>query len=144
MQSYASNNTIYWNQPTEDERVLYDAFVAEYMRDFNPVDACIRMGFQLSYALEYSKRFMTVAYVLNQIQARKEHEPDAMLEQEQRDKALILNTLREAAAKADDKTRVAAVGKLMQIYGMDKRLGELGEADDLIDAFREFARKVPV
>ena len=45
--------------PTGSEKLLYDQFIAEYIKDFNALEAAIRVGFSPSFAMEYAKVFVT-------------------------------------------------------------------------------------
>lgn len=56
---------------TEHDRQMRDDFVGQYMLDFDPVDAVIRLGYNESYANHMAKQFMMDTYVLNLIVLRK-------------------------------------------------------------------------
>ena len=57
--------------PTSREEALWTAFVEEYVKDYNPILACVRVGFQLSYAEAYAKQFLAKPFVQRMITARK-------------------------------------------------------------------------
>ena len=45
-------------EPFGQEKALRDLFVQEYIKDFDPFQACLRVGFQAAFAVEYAKKFM--------------------------------------------------------------------------------------
>lgn len=138
----------YWSQfdpaPTEQERAVLDRFIDEYMKDYNPVEACMRVGFQLAFAVEYAKIFMTKAYVQRRIAERKSEpisdaEPDKQVV-----KARIVSTLMECLQNGHPQTRVAASKVLCSIYGYDQAPDQSGEVlNKLVDTFREMAKVLP-
>jgi hypothetical protein len=110
---------------TERDMQFRDKFVAEYLVDYNPVAAAIRCGLTSAFAKDYAQRFMGEPYVQQEIKRLEgvregDTEDDA---QEKRDKAKIKSMLfREASGASPGSTasaRVAALSKLMSLYGMD-------------------------
>lgn len=129
---------------SEQEKALRDLFVREYVKDFDPFQACLRVGFQAAFAVEYAKRFMSEAYVQRKIADLQRATPENEDAQAKQDKALVLSVLRQAAQNGPYASRVQAAAKLATIYGLDRpEGGEEGE-QALIDAFREFAARAPV
>lgn len=124
------------------EKRLRDMFVDEYLKDYDSYRACLRVGFQSNFAVEYSKKFLAEPYVQRRL-ADLQRTPSISPEiQEQQDKALVLSVLRQAAQNGLYATRVAAASKLASIYGMDKLKAESSDSD-LIAAFKELATRVP-
>ena len=64
-------STTYLN-PKEEEQALRDHFIAEYMRDFSPINAAIRCGHIRPVAEKIADRYMGEPYVLRNIQQRIE------------------------------------------------------------------------
>ncbi len=126
------------------EQALRDVFVQEYLKDFDPFQACLRVGFQAAFAVEYAKKFMGEPYVHRRIVELQRLTPENEEAQSKEDKALVLSVLRQAAQNGPYTSRVAAASKLASILGMDRPDG--GEKDEqaLIDAFRDFAQRAPV
>ncbi len=119
-----------------------DQFVDEYMTDFDALQACIRLGMTLTYAETYFKRMMVDPYVLKQIQARMRQTTQSAEKEKESDRALLLNTLRQAMQHGQYATRVSAAARLAEIQGIAKVSDDTGQ--ELVDALREFAAKAPV
>ena len=106
---------------TEQERALRDRFVDEYLVDYSPLNAARRVGFSNAFAEEYSKRFMTEPYVRQRI---KKLETSSTVDEddleEYNKKRIRAQLMREAHDQfSTGAARVAALGKLMSMYGMD-------------------------
>ena len=128
----------------QQEKALRDYFVQEYLKDFDPYQACLRVGFQSAFAIEYAKRFMSEPYVLQRIEEEKRARSMDSDEEVKNDLALIVNGLRQASQNGPYASRVQAMRALMDLRGfVRKDDGQDGE-QALIDAFREFATKAPV
>ncbi|ARB11146.1 terminase small subunit [Pseudomonas phage JG054] len=129
---------------SEQEKALRDLFVQEYVKDFDPFQACLRVGFQAAFAVEYAKRFMSEPYVLRRIAELQRSTPENEDAQSREDKALVLSVLRQAAQNGPYASRVQAAAKLASILGLDRPDGGEEGEQALIDAFREFAARAPV
>ena len=105
---------------SEQEKAVRNVFVDQYLIDFEPVLACMRIGFKPGFAEDYANRFMSEPYVQARIMQQKMKAPDDELDQEESDKALTLSVLHEAALRGPFSSRVAAASKLASILGMDK------------------------
>lgn len=103
------------------EMALRDRFVKEYCTDYDAFRACIRLGYAMAYAKEYSLMFLTEAYVLNKIketETKPEDEYDEVIQK----KKIVSALWREAnnqGAGSSQSARVAALSKLSAFYGMD-------------------------
>lgn len=128
----------------DQEKALRELFVQEYLKDFNTVQACLRVGFQAAFATEYAKRFIQEPYVQRRIAELRVAAPSNEELQAQQDKALVLSVLREEAQNGQSTSRVAAARQLAAIYKMDQPDGSEASDQALVEAFREFAAKVPV
>jgi hypothetical protein len=113
------------NTLTPEEKVIRQKFVAEYMKDFNPVLACIRIGYTESWAQKFAVEFMREQYTLNLIQEARRKESSPL-----EDKDLAKEVKREVIAQlrkemvytgpgASQAARVAAAGKLAQLLEME-------------------------
>jgi hypothetical protein len=106
------------------EKALRDMFVSEYLIDYDQVKAAMRCGFNMQFAQEYSRRFMEEAYVQRRInEIRFTKVDDRQLEEF--DKARIKTSLMAEAhyhgAGSTQAARVAALGKLATMYGMETK-----------------------
>lgn len=107
---------------TEREKALRDAFVSEYLVDYDQVRAAMRCGFNRQFAQEYAKLFMDEPYVqkrINEVRFMKTDERAL----EEYDKARIKSSLMHEAhyhgPGSSQAARVAALGKLAAMYGME-------------------------
>jgi hypothetical protein len=102
------------------ERQLRDKFVAEYLSDYDALQAAMRIGYSLAFAKEYSIKLMQDPYVLQQI---KKTEGDTVSnEPEDVKKRIVAGLMREAnfrGAGSSQSARVAAWSKLASLYQMD-------------------------
>lgn len=140
-----ASNPLNWFAPgniSESEKVLRDLFVDEYLKDFDPVQACVRVGFQFSFAIEFSVKFMREPYVLRRIAELTRETPDNEERQAKEDRSLVLNVLRQAAQNGPFASRVQAASKLATILGMDKQ-ENVDAGDALIQAFKQFSEHAP-
>jgi hypothetical protein len=105
---------------SEQEKALRDRFVEEYLVDWSPLNAARRVGFSNAFAKEYAERFMTESYVRRRIK-QLEHKPVDEEDLAEYDKRRIRNGLMREAHDmfSSGASRVAALGKLMSLYGMD-------------------------
>lgn len=126
---------------SEEEKALRDLFCLEYIKDFNEVQACIRMGFMATYAETYGRRYLEEPYVQQQIAALQRKQQLSEEEQREEDKALIMAVLRQAAQHGPYASRVQAAKQLAIMHGLDKTESDGGE-EQLINAFKDFASKV--
>lgn len=127
--------------PTPQEIAVWDRFVAEYVRDYDALQACIRMGFQYAFAVEFSRVYMTKPYVLKAIADHKQNSSSIKLED---DRALIMATLREACHHGPYQTRVAAAKTLGGMHGIDQAPDRSGEQlEKLVGAFSNLAKSLP-
>lgn len=113
----------FWVNPDEaepelsaKEKALRDAFVREYLIDYDAVKAAIRLGFKSSVADTYAGRFMSESYVLRQI-AHKQHNNGNIQD-------VIRNTLLKEAnyygPGSSASARVSAIAQLAKNEGIEK------------------------
>lgn len=122
---------------TRGELALRNKFVKEYLKDFNHVKAAMRCGFLSVLAEDWGRRLLDDPYVQKLIDVDRSDVDPA-----EADKQMILRTLRECMANGQHGTRVAAAKAMMTILGMDKKAEDNTAAQDLVQAFAEFADKV--
>jgi transposase len=124
---------------TEQEKLLRDYFVAEYLKDFNAFQATIRIGFQASFALDWSRRLYECGYVQRKIQHMTRTQKIA----DEEAKTLLENELLRIAQCGSDTARVSAIREYNAMKGWSKPDGVSESADDLIAVFRDLAQHLP-
>ena len=126
---------------TEQEQILRDHFVSEYLKDFDAYSACLRLGFQATYATVWADTLLKDGYVQRKLQFLQS-EPEGP-EQESIDRAMALRELRRVAQRGSDSARVAAIRQLGVLRGWDKQdLGAEG-SEELVEAFQRIAQELP-
>lgn len=126
---------------TEKEILLRDAFVSEYLKDFDAYKACLRLGFLTTYATHWSQTLLNDGYVQRKL-SHMTAKPVSSPEQDEHDRAMVENTLRLVMQRGSDSARVAAVREFRAMKGWGEGDGSGGE--DLIEAFRRVAEQLPV
>lgn len=129
---------------TEDQKLLRDAFVAEYMKDFDSYRAVLRLGFYPTLAIQWAKQLYADGYVQQQLAILTRAPPKDPEAQDVADRALIENTYRDAMQNAPYATRVAAGKAMSELKGWNKPDVSEDAGGMLSDLLREFAQKVPV
>lgn len=105
------------------EKALRDKFVDQYLIDFSPVSAALRIGFKMPYAAEMSSRFMEESYVRNkivQLQAKAAENPE--VEDEETKRNIRIGLIKEAhytGPGSSHAARVTALKTLATLYGME-------------------------
>lgn len=127
---------------TEQEILLRDHFVAQYLVDFDPYKACLRIGFQPTYATIHANTLFNDGYVQRKIAHMLTAPVVSTPEQEAADRALLENTLKRLMAKGSDSAQAAAVGKYMTLKGWDKQEGG-NASEELAEAFKRMAQALP-
>lgn len=103
------------------EKALRDFFVKEYLVDYNAEAAAHRIGYNKGIAKEYAVRLMAEPYVAQQI-AKIEGTGDSEADPEALKKRIMSCLIREANDRgpgSSQAARVAALGKLAQLNGME-------------------------
>lgn len=106
----------------ERQKALRDTFVAEYLIDYNSVAAAQRCGFTRDMAIEYSQRFLQEPYVQQKLKNMELTPVDEDREMEFNRQRIKQQLMREAhyhGPGSSHAARVAALSKLMSIYGME-------------------------
>lgn len=105
---------------TAMEMALRDRFVVEYLKDYDNIRACLRLGYTLAYAKEYGVRFMNESYVQSKL-VEIETKPDELNREIER-KRIRAGLWREANSfglGSSHSARVVALAKLSAFEGMD-------------------------
>ena len=126
---------------TEKEVILRDAFVAEYLKDFDAYQACLRLGFQATYAVQWAHTLFNDGYVQRKIAYMTSKLPESSPEQDAMDRAMIEVTLRKVMQRGSDSARVAAAREFRALKGWGE--GDGGATEDLADMFRRVAQQLP-
>lgn len=126
---------------TEQDQILRDHFVGEYLKDFDAFKACMRLGFLSTYAVTWSQSLLNDGYVQRKL-SFLQRKPDPSPEQDAIDKALVEQTLRMVMQKGSDSARVAAAREFNAMRGWSKPDGSEGN-EDLAEAFRRVAQELP-
>lgn len=124
-----------------EERAVRDRFVDEFLFDHDAKNACIRVGFDESSALQWMRTFMTDTYVLNQIKKRY-HDKNLTSEEEcEKDKLLVISALRRTIMTGTGANVVNASKQLAELRGFTSD-NEVDPAERLIEAFKKLASVV--
>ena len=127
---------------SEREQAVRDYFVNEYLKDFDPFRACVRMGFLAAFAIDQSKIFMQDGYVLRKIAHMTRQAPIAG----EQDKAEMLQNLRWLAHNSSSHAVRASSTKIyMEAQGY---LANDGSAEEeqlakLASILSEFGQNAP-
>lgn len=106
---------------TPSEKRLRDKFVEEYLKDHDPVSACVRMGLMMRVAISTSVIYMQCPYVLSSIR-------NVQAAKKKRGEEIFTNDMLEAklweeanyrGPGSSHSSRVTALSKLANMRGMD-------------------------
>lgn len=123
------------------QMALRDLFVQEYMKDFDPYKAALRLGFQFEHAAEFAREMQTCAYTQRQI-TEFNRRLDATVQAAE--DAALTNRLRQIAMTGRDSASVSAAKLLLEMKGLLKKDEPVDAAVELIAQLRDFARVAPV
>lgn len=126
------------------EKQLRDLFVEEYLKDHDRLAAAIRCGFGKGYAKQYADQFWEEPYVQQKISKISRQALDPTEEQKQEHRAIVINTLLQAAQNGPYASRVSAARELATLYGWNKPTKDMTEEESMISLLKEFAQKAPV
>lgn len=105
---------------SEKEKQLYDFFLDELKIDYNPVNACRRIGINESLVYKCAKNFMNNKYVLKELAKDPILSlPDDPNSQEKAFK-FIASTLFNIANTSCNKDKLEACKQLSSMYGLNK------------------------
>ena len=118
---HGQQDDIYSLPLSSAEMALRDRFVVEYLVDYDPFKAAIRLGYSPAFARSFSIQFMNEPYVLNKIK-ESEIGPEVEFDEVEQKKKIVNTLWREAnfyGMGSSQSARVAALAKLSAFYGMD-------------------------
>lgn len=114
------NSTVRYS---EREKAIRVQFVKEYLIDYDEINAAVRCGFARTFAEEYAKNFMEEVFVQQLIAEGKNRiDVDGLMDSKEVKSQILHALLREAnqfGKGASHSARVAALGKLVDVYGLD-------------------------
>lgn len=105
---------------TPKRKRMLDLFVDEYIVDFNPTNACIRAGFKVKFPYQKAQRLLREPYVQKKIWQVVENIDEKMLVSRKKVLGMLLREANFDAHGASHGARVAAIGKLATVLGMDQ------------------------
>lgn len=102
--------------PLESDRLLKDAWVDAYLKDFNAVQACHRIGIPKDQIGATNTRFSEDPYVIDQVREKMR----TMDESTVVTRSEILNHIKRIAiSSTNEDQRFKAWGKLAKLMGME-------------------------
>jgi phage terminase small subunit len=128
--------------PSQKQVAVWDMFIEEYVKDYNGVQAAIRIGFNVTYAQEYARVFLGTPYVAKKIAEYKTQVGSAL--DNDKLKQMIEQKYIEIMNSGDPKAAAAAAKQLAQMRGIDGAPDKAGDQlKALVDAFKEVAVNTP-
>lgn len=110
-------------EPSLAAKKQMDRFVQEYMRDYDALAACIRLGYSKHAAEQFATHFMESPHVQRAIKGSEEADKDEEGDEiELRKRKIIASLTREAhfyGPGSSQGARVAALAQLAKITGME-------------------------
>lgn len=111
-------------EPSESLKKVYRSFVEQYLRDYDAVAACSRMGYAERFAEVNAATFMKAPYVAKLIKDMEEDTAeDDDAEAEKQSRIIKAGLMREAnyfGPGSSHSGRVAALAQLSKIHGMEQ------------------------
>lgn len=105
---------------SDSEKEVRRSFVHEYLKDYDALNACLRLGYHGAFARTFARRFMEEGYVRSYI---IEVERSNKTEKERADSRisdmeLILSTLRDVMIHGSPAARVRAASEMANAYNL--------------------------
>lgn len=109
---------------TEAEKAVRRSFVAEYLKDYDAIAACIRIGYEINFAKSYAVHLMQDAFTLNLIleEQRRKRTKEEEASERYEIMRLTVTSLKELAQRGGDRARVGACKLLTQLYSLEDEL----------------------
>lgn len=108
------------NPLTENEISIRDKFADEYLSDYDPVGAAIRIGYVQPYADQYAKVFFNCPYTKRKIRELEEAVGGGS-EKDRHRKRVTTMLYREANSyRPGGGSRVGALNGIRQMHGLDE------------------------
>lgn len=104
---------------SKQEKELRDKFVKQYLEDYDPVAAVIRLGYQEAFAKNYASKFLTETYTLQRI-AEAEAELGICKDEDRHRRRVVTGLYRITTSRfASASAQVAAYSQLAKIIGLE-------------------------
>lgn len=104
---------------TANEQELRRRFVHEYMKDFSPYDAAVRLGYAGSFAEQYARQFLSETFTLQLIDEQKQR-LGLCDEQAEHKRRIVAGLYKEASCPFNSgAARVGAYSQLSRIFGIE-------------------------
>lgn len=110
-------------EPSMGAKAMMDRFVREYLRDYDAVAACIRLGYNKHSAEAFATQFLESPHVQRGIKNSEEAETEDEDDPDVRKRKIIAALNREAhyfGPGSSQGARVAALAQLAKINGMEQ------------------------
>ena len=130
-----------YDAPLDDkQRALRDVFIQEYLKDFDAYAACLRLGFNVNFAIDQAKILLACGYVRRGIDYfTRTGEVNA-----DEDKKALLANLRWLSFNGPPAVRASASKQYMEAMGYVKQDTSAEESvANLIAAMADFGAKAP-
>ena len=104
------------------EKATRKKFVEEYLKDYDAMKACMRIGYTALFAPDMARRFMIEPYTLRLISEVEGGSDDGEFDEEKEKRRIYKALWREAnnmGINSSQSARVAALAKLTAVLGMD-------------------------
>lgn len=130
--------------PSAGQKALWDQFIDEYVKDWSPIAACLRVGFNAVYAQEYGKVFLGQPYVQRKIMEYKLKPAIAEKDALEIARKRIESKLLELMECGDAKVMATATKTYAEMNGLMVAPDRSGEAlEKLVDHFQKTATVLP-
>lgn len=109
-------------EPSIERKRMMDRFVQEYLRDYDAVAACLRMGYNKTAAEGFASQFMESPHVQRGIKDGEDAEKEDDDDHEAKKRKIIAGLNREAnyfGPGSSQGARVAALAQLAKINGLE-------------------------
>jgi hypothetical protein len=104
---------------SQHDIMVREKFIGQYIIDFDPVQACLRMGYGDAAAKQVSSSYMQDAYVLNRIEYEKDR-LGVSTDAEMHRRRLVAGLYRIASdRKVSATAQVSAYGQIAKILGLE-------------------------
>lgn len=128
---------------TEKEIEVRKRWVKEYLKDFDAKRACLRIGYAWSACDRMAELFEADSWTQRHLQEQKEQQA---ADQFEKDKQLIIQTLRQCVAHGPYQSRISAARELAKIIGLgkeeDKSMSQEAEKIDMLAKFAQSVQKI--
>ena len=124
---------------TEKEIEVRKRWVKEYLKDFDAKRACLRIGYAWSACNHMSVLFEADSWTQRHLHDQKEQQA---ADQFEKDKQLIIQTLRQCVSHGPYASRISAARELAKIIGLGNEDKSASEDDRKREAVLQFASKL--